>query len=294
MNLSRVVVLIFLVLVGYFLFIKFCKPAPITHDSTVLFTGGLGSGKSLNSVKVAIKAYRKSLRTWKWSCTKIKIARWLFPKRGKVLFPERPVFKSNMPVRIRTHWLKGFNDPARYEYCSILTRSDLMLETRIPVGSVVLLDELPQFINQFQWEAAQGVLNEFITFFRHYVNGLLVCNAQSLDEVECHIRRKLSAYYYCFDFQPILGLFYRCHILKCRVGDAAVSLTNEYVDENAKWHYGLLLFKPYDSRYLRHRYDKVVKVNSKLFDSMTTNRILRIDEVGYKSPLDDTEEVKSK
>lgn len=276
MDVGKILLLIALVLAGYFLWRKFAKPTALTHDSTILFTGGLGSGKSLNSVKVAIKAYRHAVRSWWWACQKIKIIHW-FNKNYPLDFPERPMFKSNMPVKL-----------GKDKYCSILTRDDLMLRTRIPVGSVVLIDELPQFINQFQWENAQGTLNEFITFFRHYVNGLLVTNAQSLEEVECHIRRKLSAYYYCFDFQPFLFFFYRCHILKCRVGDAQVSLTNEYVDDNAKWHYGLLLFKPYDSRYLRNRYNKVKKVFEGEFHALTTNRILRFD-MTYKSPLDDLE-----
>lgn len=279
MDTGKIILIIFLVLVGYFVFRKFFKPTAITHDSTVLFTGGLGSGKSLNSVKVAIKAYRSAVWHWKIDCFKVKAWNWLFPNKRKV-FDEKPMFKSNLPVKLG----KG-------RFSSVLTRDDLTLKTRIPVGSVVLIDELPQFINQFQWESAQGVLNEFITFFRHYVNGLLVCNAQSLDEVECHIRRKLSAYYYCFDFQPFLWIFYRCHILKCRVGDAAVSLTNEYVDDNAKWHYGLLVFAPYRSRYLMHRYDKVKKVNEAAFDDFYTNRILRFD-TGYVSPLDDKEKSK--
>lgn len=278
--------IIALVVLGYFLFRKFCKPTPILHDSTVLFTGGLGSGKSLNSVKTAIKAYKRAIFHWRIDCLKCRIHNRLKPNDVYEM-PEKPLLKSNMPIRVKTNWKAKRGSPERYVYCSALTRSDLMLETRIPVNSVILLDELPQFINQFQWESAQGVLNEFITFFRHYVDGLLVCNAQSLDEVECHIRRKLSSYYYCFDFQPFFGIFYRVHILRCRVGDQSVSLTNEYIDENSKWHYGLLLFKPYDSRYLRHRYDKLEKVVASRFRDITTNKILRIDEDSYKSPLDD-------
>lgn len=283
--------IIALVLLGYFLYRKLLHPAPITHDSTVLFTGGLGSGKSLNSVKTALKAYRSAVFHWKIECLKCKLHNRVRPNDLYDL-PEKPLLKSNMPIKVKTNWKAKRGTDERNVYCCALTRSDLMLETRIPEHSVILLDELPQFINQFQWENAQGVLNEFITFFRHYVDGLFVANAQSLDEVECHIRRKLSSYYYCFDFQPFFGLFYRVHILRCRVGDQSVSLTNEYIDENSKWHYGFLLFKPYDSRYLRHRYDKLTNVVSKRFRDYCTNNLLRIDVTGYKSPLDDKEGAK--
>lgn len=286
MNLDagKVLLLIALVLLGYFLWRHFAKSTAISHDSTVLFTGGIGGGKSMNSVKVAIKAYRRYVFQWRIDCLKVKIRNWI-RKDNQVLYPEKPAFKSNIPVLLAIRPWKPAGQ--RLVYSQVLTRDDLLLKTRIPVHSVVLLDELPQFINQFQWEDAKGELNEFMTFFRHYVNGLFVCNAQSLDEVECHLRRKLGAYYYCFDFSPYFGLFYRCHILRCRVGDASVSLTNEYIDENSKWHYGLLAFKPYDSRCFRHRYDKVKKVHEERFESLTTNKILRIDHTSYKSPLDE-------
>lgn len=290
MDAGKIMFVIFLVIVGYFLFKKFCNPASLSHDSTILFTGGLGSGKSLNSVKVAIKAYKRYLRSWKLSCFKVRFLHWLWPNRFDLVFPEKPLIKSNMPIKVSNRFNRVTK---RFEpvFSKVLTRDDLTLKTRLPEHSVVVIDEMPQFLNQFQWESAQGVLNEFITFFRHYVDGLLVTNAQSLEEVECHIRRKLSSYYYCFDFQPFFFLFYRVHILKCRVGDAGVSLTNEYIDDNAKWHYGLLLFKPYASRWAKHRYDRVTEVNETAFDSYYSNNILRFDETGYVSPLDDAPEV---
>lgn len=281
MRTSGIVLIVVLVLVGYFLWRKFAKPTAITHDSTILFTGGLGSGKSLNSVKFAIKQFRRNHFRWWLSCRWIDFKKKIFVGNS-YSYPEEPRFKSNLPVRIG-------GTSKNPKFCDILTRDDLTLKTRIPEKSVVLLDELPQFINQYQWEnkEVQGVLNEFITFFRHYVDGLLVCNAQSLDEVEVHVRRKLNAYYYCFDFQPFLFFFYRCHILKCRIGDQSVSLTADYVDDNAKWHYGILR-NLYDSRCYRHRYDKVRVLNVSAFDDFTTNKILRFDK-RYVSPLDDRE-----
>lgn len=276
------VLLVLGILFAFFLWRKFAKPTAITHDSTCLFTGGIGGGKTLNSVKVSIKAYRRAVRSWWLDCRIVDFRKFInrYKNRG-LTYREKPMFKANIPVRLGR---RGRD----VVWSSVLTREDLTFKTRIPEGSVVFIDELPQFINQYQWDDkdVQGVLNEWITYFRHYVNGLFVANAQSVDETVAQFRRKMNAYYYVFDFQPFLFFFYRCHILKCRIGDASVSLTNDYIDENAKWHYGCLFPRLYDSRCYRHRYDKVKLVNMRMFNDYTTNEVLRFSR-SYVSVLDD-------
>lgn len=283
-------------IVLWFLYRKFLNPAAINHDSTLLFTGGLGSGKSLNSVKYAKRSYRRIHRRWWMDCAWMRFKMHLGKKYAPEDFPEEPGLYSNIPIRLGWpdffHRHDGDKEWQAKHWSRVLTREMMIFKTRIPVGSVVFIDELPQFINQFQYDAkgVKDVLNEWITFFRHYINGLFVANAQSLDEVECHIRRKLNTYYYCFDFQPILGIFYRCRILRCRVGDMSISLDNEYIDENAKWHYGLLFLRSYDSRCYRHRYDFVVDASFWNFDDLTTYSILRFDP-SYYSPIDELMDV---
>lgn len=277
----------------FWLYKKFFNPAAINHDSTLLFTGGLGSGKSLNSVKYAKKAYRKVHRAWRIDCWKRKVGAVFHRKDPNLVeFDEEPGLYSNIPIRIGMpdlfHKHEGDEDWFATHYSRKLTRDMMVFKTRIPVGSVVFIDELPQFINQFQYDAAgvKDVLNEWITFFRHYIDGLFIANAQSLDEVECHIRRKLNTYYYCFDFQPLLfGLFYRVRILRNRVGDQSISIDSDYVEDNAKWHYGILAFKAYDSRCYRHRYDYVMDAHWGYFRDLCTDTILRFDDK-YVSPLE--------
>lgn len=277
----------------FWLYKKLLNPAAISHDSTLLFTGGLGSGKSLNSVKYAKRAYRKVHRRWVWDCKWTRFKAVLHRRDPDLVeLAEEPGLYSNIPIRIgfpdilRRH--EGDEEWAARHYSRKLTRDMMVFKTRIPNGSVVFIDELPQFINQFQYDAAgvKDILNEWITFFRHYIDGLFIANAQSLEEVECHIRRKLNVYYYCFDFQPLLfGLFYRVRILRNRVGDQTVSIDSDYVEDNAKWHYGILAFKAYDSRCYRHRYDYVLNDDYGTFNDLCTDTILRFDDK-YVSPLE--------
>lgn len=271
--------------VGFYLWKKFVRPANVNHDSTVLFTGGLGSGKSLSSVKEAVKSIKRSLSSWHKECLKIRFLNWFYSKFRKdyvpSILPEKPLLLSTTPVR----WLTFHG----WEWSHLLTRRMLLLDDRIPVGSVVFIDEFPQFCNQYDWDnpEVQNQLNEFITFFRHYIGGVFIINAQSLDEVECHVRRKLNSYYYCFDFHRFL-CFYRVRLLRCRVGDMSVSLTNDFIEENAKWHYGLLFswLRNYDSRCYRHRYDSVQPpAEYYQWDKLTTDYVVRLD-LKKKSKLD--------
>ena len=56
----------------------------------------------------------------------------------------------------------------------------------------------------------QDNANEFITFFRHYIGGYLIINAQSEAEIEVHFRRKLNQAIWCYDFKKwFFGLFYK-------------------------------------------------------------------------------------
>ena len=61
-----------------------------------------------------------------------------------------------------------------------------------------MIDEFPQFISQFEWDIdiVQKNANEFITYFRHYIGGNLILNAQSEDEIEGHF------FYQCPNFRP--------------------------------------------------------------------------------------------
>lgn len=295
MNESRIglyiLLIVIAVLVVMWLWRKFVHPVKVTHDNSVAFVGGIGSGKSLNSVRTGIKTIKRELRAWRKECRRVRRHRWLyvhifesfglFANWNDEIEPERPEFLSNIPVTFHS----GF---FHKEYSCKLTRDHITFKKRIPEGSVVLWDEFPQFVTQFDYglPLVKNELSHFMTFFRHYINGTLILNAQSLDEIECHVRRKLNCYYYCFDFQPFLFIFFRVRLLRCRVGDMSLSADNQYLDDNSKWTYGLLWPRHYDSRCYRHRYDKVTNNEQALWDDLCTNEIIRVDSK-VKGVLDD-------
>lgn len=276
------------VLIGIVLIWKhFVKPYQLKHDSTICFIGGLGSGKTLLSSKIAIKHYKSVHRSWRFECWRNHIHNWacehnLLFRNVKKVDAEEPQIYSNIPLIVRFFPKKV--------YSRVLKVDHIILKKRIEEHSVVFIDEFQQFINQFSWneDAVKGVCNEYITFFRHYIDGLLIVNTQADDQIVKDWRVKLTCFYRCIDHSHYFGFFYRIGLLRQAVGDLDVSLTSDFIDDNCKYHYGLYFPRRYDSRCYRHRYDKLTDVSKEQFKELTTNKVLRFVN-GYTSPLDDKE-----
>ena len=275
------ILLIIICIVALYFIYKFAKPYFIRYDTTILYCGGLGSGKTLNSVKQALTLYKKQLMKYNFKNYFNKFKNLFRKKDKRVEFTEKvPLLYSNIPIKI-----------SNKKQSVQLTKNHLILKTRINEGSVVFIDELPTLVNQFNWNLKEVKynLNEFITFFRHYIGGYLVVNGQAESEIVKQVRVKLNSYYWCFDFKKFL-CFYRVKVLHSLVSEYDISVSTDFIDEHCKKFYGILT-KKYNSRAWRHRYDKLNYYDNKEFNScdLTTNRILRFED--YKSNLDDVEEL---
>lgn len=294
------------------------KPYVIKHDTTILFTGGLGSGKTLESVKKCIVLVRKNrFFKYKWGNRIIKLKNKIRKIKNKlrakkynrlvkankleqartygdkkpilamIKLRKEPLLYSNIPIHFKTH-IFGF----KKEWSTQLDVYHITLLKEINEYSVVLIDEFPQFISQFEWdvELVQKNCNEFITFFRHYIGGHLIINAQSEDEIECHFRRKLNIGVWCFDFHvwpaPFLPLFYTNRMCDFMLSENVQTMSTTYIEENTRIHFGLFPRKAYDSRCYSIRYDRVrhkLKTTKK-WKELKTNKILKLKP--YVSPLD--------
>ena len=309
MTVGHIILIIIGIIALVFLY-KWLKPYIIKYDTTILFTGGLGSGKTLESVKKAmtltrknrffkyyfhnwwVKHFSKPCRTH-WNNVRFKkIAKysvknkenkrllWKYKKLNK-----KPLLYSNIPIHFRSHsWLWS-----KKEWSTQLTVQHIMLIKEVNEYSVVLIDEFPQFISQFEWDVdlVQKNCNEFITFFRHYIGGHLIINAQSEDEIECHFRRKLNLGIWCFDFKKhLFGLFYTNRMCDFMLSENITTMSTTYIEENTKLHFGLFPRKAYDSRCYSIRYEKVpIKlVSTKKWRALKTKEILKLKP--YISPLD--------
>lgn len=245
-----------IVVISILLLYKILKPYFIKYDSTLLFTGGLGSGKTLNSVKTAVSLYRRSLLEWRFKCFKVRLLSFLskLPPFKKHLqapsLPEKPLLISNVPILLNRK---------KNIYSCALTAEILTLKERIPEHSIVVIDEMPLLVNQFNWnqEEVKNNLNEFIALFRHYVGGYLIVNGQSESEIVKQVRAKLNSGFWCFHFQKFL-CFYRYKVVHFMISENQTASSTDFLDEHIKFTYGILpLHKQYDSRYMSVRYNRV-------------------------------------
>ena len=345
-NIAMVVTII-LGIVGLVWLYKILKPYFIKYDTTILFTGGLGSGKTLHAVKTSVVLIRKQ-RFYKyyvpnWWEKRIKRPfKYLFnilkarhkieyikktwkirrnksdynhfnddynnryftkAKKGKLVHKKyfvykklkpKPMLYSNMPIHFKTHMFSK-----KREWAKIVTPKHLFLLKRIREYSVVLIDEFPQFINQFMYDEdlVQDNANEFITFFRHYIGGYLCITAQSESDIVVQFRRKLNQAIWCYDFKKhLFGLFYTVRMCDIMLSDNIGTSSTTQIEENTKIHFGL--FPPkntYDTRCYSIRYKEVYDKNiieEQEHTQLKTNLILRAKY--YLSPLDKTTSEKQK
>lgn len=319
---TALIVLIIVGVVGVVILYKIFKPYFIKHDTTILFSGGLGSGKTLESTKQSIVLIRKQ-RFFKWkiynSICEIKNnfvnihnkralkynAKQLdkcneyyksgreipqkYKKRKKTWQlrekRKKPMLYSNIPIHFKTSIFSR-----KREWSIQLEETHLLLTKEITEYSVVFIDEMPQFVNQFSWneKVVQENLNEFITFFRHYIGGYFIVTAQSEDDIVVQFRRKLNQGVWCFDFKKhLLGLFYTNRMCDYIISDSIQTMSTTYIEQNTKLHFGL--FPPkgtYDTRCYSVRYLNVLdpaKPRSK-WTNLKTTKVTRMKE--YISPLD--------
>jgi hypothetical protein len=226
--------IIFIILAGLvlaYLIFSF-KQKRIPNNTIVAFTGGLGSGKTLLAVRHAIQAYRRTIRSYYFE-------RWipilnLFPKK----FKEKPQFYSNIPVRV------GFGLWGK-RMARVLTYEHLTLQTRIEEYSIILIDELGQFANQYEYDNpfVQQYIQEFVRFFRHYTDGRMFITDQSSSNIVVSIRRRINQIYNLSNFQRIL-FFYKVNVSEIHITEDLLNIQDSLTpDQEQPYFFGIMLPK---------------------------------------------------
>lgn len=296
MNSLLLVTLVIICLIGGFILFKWVKPYFIRYNTTIFITGELGSGKTLTAVKLArvliIKARKKVAF---YNKIKMPIKNWFIKRHNKKYTNDqkqllnkkrKPQLITNIPV----NFTKGIFTSKR-EWSVKLTPEMILLLEKIPEYSVVLIDELPQMVNQFNWDLplVQNNINEFITFYRHYVGGHILFTSQASNDVVVQIRRKCNQAIWCYNMKKhLFGLFYTIRMADMMLNDNIQSMSTTYIEDNTKVHYGLFPKKnTYDTRCFSERYKNAYldPVNWNRWKNIKTNEIIRIEP--YTSPIDD-------
>lgn len=239
-----------------------------TYDTVVAFTGGLGSGKSFMSVDIAIKLLKRNRRKVFWKN--------LLRRKSKKL--PRPMLYSSIPVKI-----------SRREMALELTEQHLLLQERIPQGSVVLLDEIGAFCSQFDYKVKNAdIFDEFVRFFRQYTRGgYLVCNDQCSENIVLQVRRRLNTVYNLMGFRKWFGLFYTVKVRNITVSEEIKTVEEQNTEDNMSTKFGFLpLRRRYDTYCYYPRYEYVEDGDPKPHEHMYRLSLLKIPKKEL-SKLDD-------
>jgi predicted pyridoxine 5'-phosphate oxidase superfamily flavin-nucleotide-binding protein len=166
-------------------------------ETVVALTGAPGSGKSKTGVTKSVKAYRKRLWLWKLGLL------------GKV---PKPLFYSNIPILYKEPICFGlFRRP---KWAVTLTYEHLTLQDRLVEYSVIFIDELGQFADQYAYDNpfVMQYLQKFIRFIRHYIDGYLVVTDQSSSNIVVAIRRRINTIYNLSKFRRFMIFWYKVNV----------------------------------------------------------------------------------
>lgn len=295
-----IIVAILVVLILY----VWLKPYFLRYHTTLLITGELGAGKTMEGVKTAVRVFKKTRLQIKWR-------NWVQKQINKIrkhhnAIVDRKISKgrkhtghyweirkpqplprliSNIPIRIRGGKHEEWSNVLEKEMLNMKKAEGII--KKIPEYSVLFTDELPQIIDQYNWnlQEVQENINELITFFRHYVDGLWIMTAQADSQVVKQIRDKMNQFYWLKDFHKFLFFFYKFNVLQLTSSDKVQNITEGFIEDNMKTRYGILRKGLYDSRCYSERYTTLPEYKKwKRWKKYKTNKIIRFDN--YISPLD--------
>lgn len=259
-----------ILIVAVIVIFVFIKPYIMKYDTVVAFTGGLGTGKSFMSVETAIRELKKNrFRT--------KLYNFFHRKKDRL---EKPMLYSSIPIRI-----------SKKEYSCKLTPEMLLLQEGFIKGSIVFIDEVDVFANQFAYanqniiECANkkdlkelregnaqydsGLFDEEIRLFRHLYSSRvceckLICNSQATSNITTIIRRRMNTVFVLSRFRvwkvpvlswlPLVGWLFKIYTVQVRnitITDEITNMSDGNAEDNMRIAFG---FVPSIRHYDTHCY----------------------------------------
>lgn len=258
--------IILLILVTIFILYLIIKPYVIRHDTVALYTGGLGSGKTLVGVTDALRLLRRNrLKVW-WHN--------LWHKTKK----EKPLLYSSIPIRI-----------SKKEMSIDLKTEHILLTERVNEKSVVFIDEVGLFLNSFVTVLSNKnvkTVEEFATLYRHYTKGgYLVMTTQSTAKCSYVIRYCCNEAYVLSDFNtiPLVHLIYWHKVRHITLTDDIKTIEEGQSESNADWHFGFFGRRKYDTYAFSERYNTVPQGTITTSSTLKRNDFVQIP-IDYVEP----------
>lgn len=259
--------IIFIIAVLVVLFIVWLKSYKLDLSRTITaYTGGVGAGKSVLAVRQAIKRYKAALREWKRKC--------FFARIMRKELPEKPLLFSNLPIVYKK----------KFTSCE-LPYSVLLLQERVPERSVIVIDEVSSFLNQFEYNKNTNVklFDEFCRLCRHYFDGTVIITDQCSANIVLQIRRRLNTIYNLAKHSHFLFFFNTVRCREINISEEIVTIDEKdtNVEQKPFFYFGNF-FKYYNSRAYAPRYSYLDFVKEIFHTQKTTEELLSCPD--YKFP----------
>lgn len=172
-----IILLIAVVVVLVLVILKFVKAFRIPNDRNILFTGGLGSGKTMFGVKHLFRLRAHKLLQLKLKALKFKLMFW---KHKKFLY-EKPLIYSSIPLRSKYY---------RRLTVEMILRKELMTE-----NCIIFFDEFGGiFADQYSWNNPYVIelVTSFVRFARHWLDASIVFTDQTSESIVKPVRDRIS------------------------------------------------------------------------------------------------------
>ena len=274
-----------IIAVAVVVLVFFWRSYKVKYDTVIAYTGGLGSGKSYNSVKMSLRLLRKNRRLVKrhnkWEKFKHTVVKKYVPKIW-----EKPMLYASIPVRI-----------TRKEWAFVLTKEHLLLTKKLVPHSIVFIDEIGSFASQFEYDLPnlKDNFNEFVRFYRHYTfGGYLVVNDQCSENIVLYVRRRVNTVFNLMHFKKWFGLFYTVKVRNISISEEIKTIEEEDTEDNMTTLFGLLGFlKHYDIYCYSGRYKTVPAWRERVYKSYKKNNLLTVPETRVKKKTTDEEDMET-
>lgn len=172
-----------LCVLAIWLYAKFFKIPKLKN--IVFVDGSLGSGKTLYSVYLAVRLYKRNLRRYRIAKFLVGVFSFIPAVKSKFDKMEKPQLYSNILLR-------------NVEFHKITKDLLYRRNFRFAYRSVVLIDEFSLVADQFCYKDRElsERLSNFMKLFRHETKGTLILNSQAVSDLHYSVKYVLSDYLY--------------------------------------------------------------------------------------------------
>lgn len=267
----------------------------INIDSTILFTGAPGTGKTNEMVTLALKLRRKINN-------QIKFKNWYqrFKMPGSRKYQDLIEIYANFPIRVgklknrdykaiqnnqrwiayaKKHDLK-LGDLSRSKLCYQLEIGHLLNQIKLPKRAITVVSELGSIASQYDWGNlnVQEHMEDFIRLYRQYTQGgYFLGDDQSSDNIAVNIRRRIGTIHNMLHFRKWWKVYW-VSMRNITISEDIKMIETDQATTHMKTRIGIfpLFHLNYDTYTFSDRYNTVPLKEPIRYFGYKTNEVLEL------------------